>query len=64
MMFFGTGMFLAAGATLGIALVDKVCEDLGIFWLNTVLRLILPIVGFGLCVYFLETNALLHWIVL
>jgi hypothetical protein len=61
-MLFGSGMFLAAGATLGVALIDKVCEEFGIHWLNTAIRLILPIVGFGLAIYFLETNTLLSWI--
>jgi hypothetical protein len=61
-MLFGSGLFLAAGTTLGIALIDKTCEELGIHWLNTAVRLILPIVGFGLAIYFLETNTLLSWI--
>jgi hypothetical protein len=61
-MLFGPGMLLAAGATIGVALLDKLCEELGIHWLGTAIKLILPIVGFGLAIYFLETNALLMWL--
>jgi hypothetical protein len=61
-MLFGSGMFLAAGATIGIALIDKLCEEFGIHWLGTAIKLILPIVGFGLAIYFLETNVLLWWL--
>jgi hypothetical protein len=61
-MLFGSGLFLAAGATIGVAAVDKLCEELGIHWLNTAVRFILPVVGFGLAIYFLETNTLLSWI--
>jgi hypothetical protein len=61
-MLFGPGMFLAAGATIGVALLDKVCEELGFNWLGTVIKLILPIVGFALAIYFLETNTMLRWL--
>lgn len=61
-MLFGPGMFLAAGATIGIALIDKLCEEFGFHWLGTAIKLILPIVGFTLAIYFLETNALLWWL--
>lgn len=61
-MLFGPGMLLAAGATIGIALIDKICEEIGIHWLGAAIKMILPIVGFGLAIYFLETNALLRWL--
>lgn len=61
-MLFGPGMLLVAGATIGIALVDKVCEELGIYWLGTALKLIIPIAGLALAIYFLETNPLLRWL--
>lgn len=61
-LMFSTGMFLAAGATIGVALLDKLCEELGIHWLGTFIKLLLPIAGFGLAIYFLETNAILRWL--
>lgn len=61
-MLFGTGMFLAAGTTIALAVLDKTFEELGIHWLGTAIKLILPIVGFGLAIYFLEMNSLLRWI--
>jgi hypothetical protein len=61
-MMFGTGILLAGGATIVISLVDKLCEELGFHILGTILKLILPIVGFGLCIYFLENNPFLWWL--
>lgn len=61
-MLFGSGMFIAAGTTVGVVLLDKVCEELGFHWLSTTVKLILPIAGFALAIYFLETNTLLRWI--
>lgn len=61
-MLFGTGLFLAAGATIGVAVADKACEELGFNWLGTAIKLLLPIAGFGLGIYFLETNPLLWWL--
>jgi hypothetical protein len=61
-MLFGPGMFIAAGATIVIAVIDKTCEEFGIHWLGTAVKLILPIIGFALAIYFLETNVLLRWL--
>lgn len=61
-MLFSAGMFIAAGATITIALLDKLCEQLHIYWLSTFLKLILPIIGFALAIYFLDTNPLLRWL--
>ena len=61
-MLFSAGMFIAAGGVIAVALVDKVCEELGWYWLSTVVKLILPIVGFGFAIYFLEHNPLLRWL--
>lgn len=61
-MLFGSGLFLAAGTTISLALLDKLCDEFGIYWLGTAMKLILPIVGFGLAIYFLETNSLLRWL--
>jgi hypothetical protein len=59
---FSSGMFLAAGATIGVALLDKACEELGIHWLGTAIKLVLPILGFGVAIYFLQTNPILGWL--
>jgi hypothetical protein len=59
---FSVGLLLSAGATITIALLDKMCEELQFYWVGTFLKLILPIIAFGLAIYFLETNALLRWL--
>ncbi|MED3650593.1 hypothetical protein [Heyndrickxia sporothermodurans] len=61
-MLFGPGIFIAGGATIVVALLDKTCEEFGIHWLGTAMRLLLPIAGFGLGVYFIETNPMLGWL--
>lgn len=60
-MFTG-GLLLSAGATITVALTDKLLEDSGIHWLGTALRIVVPLAGMALGVYFLETNALLRWL--
>lgn len=59
---FSTGLLLSAGATIVLAVADKVLEDTGIQWMGTLLRLAIPIAGMILGVYFLEHNALLRWL--
>lgn len=59
---FSTGLLLSAGATITIAILDKVLEDTGFFWLGTALKLIVPLAGFGLSVYFLQHNPILMWL--
>ncbi|MCM3454384.1 hypothetical protein M3685_10555 [Heyndrickxia oleronia] len=59
---FSTGLLLSAGATIVIATLDKACEELGIHWLGSVLRIAVPIAGLLLGVYFIETNILLRWL--
>lgn len=59
---FTAGLLFSAGATITIALVDKVLEESGIHWLGTVLRIAIPLAGLALGVYFLEHNAIVRWI--
>lgn len=59
---FSGGMILAAGATIGIALVDKALESTGFYWVSTVLKLAIPIAGMALGVYFLEHNPINGWL--
>lgn len=60
---FSTGMILAAGGTIAIALVDKALEETGYFWVSTVLKLVLPLAGMMAGVYFLEHNPItLKWL--
>lgn len=59
---FSTGLLLSAGATIGIAILDKQLENTGFFWLGTVLKLIVPLTGMGVAVYFLEHNPILEWL--
>lgn len=61
-MLFGPGILIAGGATLLVVAIDKTLEGFGFYYLNTFLRLLLPIVGFGAAIYFLETNPILEWL--
>lgn len=59
---FSTGLLISAGATLGIALLDKALENTGFFWLGTILKLAIPLSGMALGVYFLNHNSILGWL--
>ena len=59
---FSTGLLLSAGATVLVAVTDKILEDTGYYWLGTVLKIAVPLIGMGVAVWFLETNPLLHWL--
>jgi hypothetical protein len=61
-MMFSGGIFLAAGATIALAILDKTFEELGIHWVGTVIKIALPLVGMGLGVYFLQTNPIVGWL--
>jgi hypothetical protein len=61
-LMFSTGLLLSAGATVVIAVTDRVLEDTGFYWLSTLLKIAIPLIGIGFAVYFLETNALLGWL--
>jgi hypothetical protein len=59
---FSTGLLLAAGGTVCIAIADKALEDTGFFWIGTVLKLIVPLAGMAMGVYFLEHNPINGWL--
>jgi hypothetical protein len=59
---FSTGLLLSAGATIGIAVLDKVLEDTGFYWLGTILKLTVPLAAMVLGVYFLQHNPMLGWL--
>lgn len=61
-MLFGSGVILVGGGILGVALLDVLSESLGFQWLNTLVRFILPIIGFAAAIYFLETNVIIGWL--
>jgi hypothetical protein len=61
-MLFSSGVLLAGGATLVIAGLEKLAEGFGFYWLGTTLKLLIPIAGLVVGVYFLETNPILHWL--
>ncbi|MFD2446358.1 hypothetical protein ACFSO7_20565 [Bacillus sp. CGMCC 1.16607] len=61
-MLFSTGILLAGGGILGVALLDSLADSLGFLWLGNFVKVILPIVGFALAIYFLETNAIIGWL--
>lgn len=60
-MMFGAGMFLAAGATILIAVVDKTFEEFGVHWVGTAVKIAVPVIGLLLGVYFLENNPITLW---
>lgn len=61
-MLFTPMILVAGGATLLIAGIDRTLSDLGFHGLNTFLRIALPIAAFAAGIYFIETNALLGWV--
>ena len=61
-MLFGPGIFIAAGATVAMALIGKTCEEFGVHWLGFAIRIALPLAGMALGVYFLETNPIVGWL--
>ena len=61
-MMFSGGLLLSAGATVAVALVDKMLDESGLHWFGTFLKVALPSAGMALGVYFLETNPILRWL--
>ena len=59
---FTTSLLVTAGSTVVIALLDKLAEEFHFYWLSTFLKLVFPIIGFALAIYFLEFNPLLRWL--
>lgn len=53
---FSVGLFVSAGLTIAVAVLDKALEDSGIHWLGTALRIAVPLIAMGFGVYFLENN--------
>lgn len=61
-MLFEPMFFVAGGATLALALLDKTLSDYGFYGLSTTLKILVPLAGLAAGVYFLETNAILGWL--
>jgi hypothetical protein len=61
-MLFSSGMLLAGGATIALAVLDKSLEGWGYQWLGTFLKLAIPILAFATGIYFIETNPILRWL--
>jgi hypothetical protein len=59
---FSAGLLLSAGATVAVAILDKVLEESGYHLLGTILKLAVPLAGMALGVYFLQTNPILRWL--
>jgi hypothetical protein len=59
---FSAGLLLSAGATVVIAVTDKILEETGFQWVATILKVAIPLAGMALGVYFLETNPILGWL--
>jgi hypothetical protein len=61
-MMFGTGILLAGGTTILMAILDKTFEEFGVHWVSTTLKIALPLAGMILGVYFLQTNPIIGWL--
>jgi hypothetical protein len=61
-MLFGPGIFIAAGATIAAAVLDKAFEEFGVHWLGLALKIAIPLAGMALGVYFLENNPIVWWL--
>lgn len=61
-MLFEPMFFVAGGATLALALLDKTLSDYGFHGLSTTLKILVPLAGLAAGVYFIETNAILGWL--
>lgn len=61
MLLFDPMFFVAGGVTLGVALIDKILESFGFYFLQDLLKIIVPLAGLALGVYFIENNPLLGW---
>ncbi|MFD0827088.1 hypothetical protein ACT8ZR_15725 [Neobacillus sp. M.A.Huq-85] len=61
-MLFGPGILIAGGSFIAITLLDKLAEEVGIYWIGTTLKLLIPVIAMVASIYFLETNALLRWL--
>lgn len=59
---FSTGLLISAGLTIATALLDKTLDESGYQWLGTILKIVIPLTGMILGVYFLQTNPLLRWL--
>lgn len=61
-MLFSPMVLAAAGATIGLAVLEKTLDDYGYYFLGNVLKLAIPIAAFAAGVYFIETNAMIGWL--
>lgn len=59
---FSSGILLAGGSCIVLALLDKFADDCGIPWLGNTLKILIPIAAMIASVYFLETNTFLRWL--
>jgi len=60
---FGTGILIAGGGFLAVALLDKLTEDCGFPWVGIALRILVPIAVIAITGHFLQTNIILtRWI--
>ncbi|MGG3694301.1 hypothetical protein [Heyndrickxia ginsengihumi] len=49
-------MLIAGGSIVLLAVADKTAESYGIYWLGSVVKLLLPIAGLAAAVYFGDSN--------
>lgn len=59
---FTAGLILSAGATIALATVERVLDETGFHWFGSTLKVLIPLAGMALAVYFLDHNALLRWL--
>lgn len=61
-MLFEPVFFLAGGAVVLCAGLEKTAEYYGYYWLGNITKVALPLVGMILGVYFLENNPIIWWL--
>jgi hypothetical protein len=59
---FSSGILIASGSFIAIAVLDKVAEDCGIVWLSMTLKIAIPIAALVVSVCFLQSSALMRFI--
>jgi hypothetical protein len=61
-MLFESTVIIGGGSIVALAVLEKLAEDYGYSWLGGTIKLLVPIAGLAVAVYFLEFNPLLHWL--
>jgi hypothetical protein len=61
-MLFEPSFFIAAGGVIAVAVVERLADDFGFYWLGNVLKFVIPLAALVAGAYFIETNAIIGWL--